>query len=110
MSQARKRRGAARATITRLEESIQRLELKLELTRSDRLLIPHLAKKLEDWDPEFKKQHYAILDLLDEEGEETIAQEQKALDEYDDKITSFLLRLEELKREDEAVPPMGPTI
>ena len=80
------------------------MEFKSELTRSDRLLISRLAKKLEDWNTEFKKQHYTILDLIEEEEEETIAQEQAVLDEYDEKVTSFSFRLEELKQEDEAVP------
>ena len=56
LSLARKQRGAARTSITRLKESIDKLEVKSELTRCDRLLIPRLAKKLEDWDAKFKKQ------------------------------------------------------
>ena len=55
LSRARKRRGAARASITRLEGNIDKLEAKLELSKTDLLMIPCLIKKLEELGAEFKK-------------------------------------------------------
>ena len=85
---AKKCRGAVRASITRLKRSIDKLEAKPELCRTDCLMIQHLVNKLEDWSAEFKKQHGVILDLMDDE-EETTEREQAVYDEYDKKVTNF---------------------
>ena len=49
LSRAKKRRGAARASITHLRDSVDKLEAKLELSRTDHLMVSRLVKKLEDW-------------------------------------------------------------
>ena len=55
LSRAKRRRGVARASVTRLKESVDKLQAKSDLSRTDRLLVSRLVKKLEDWDAEFRK-------------------------------------------------------
>ena len=83
--------------------------LKPELSRSDHLLISHLIKKLEEWDAEFKKQHYIILGLIEDE-EEMIEQEQGVYGECDEKVTIFSVRLQGLTEQEDAMPPPKPVI
>ena len=64
LSTAKRWRGAARASITRLKENVDKLEEKVELSRADCLMILRLIKKLEDWNSELRKQHDVVLDLL----------------------------------------------
>lgn len=105
LSRAKRRRGAARASVTRLNESVDKLEAKSELTRTDRLMVSRLVKKLEDWDAEFRKHHDVILDLT-EEDTTAIEREQAIFDEHDEKVTQLSLRLQVLGLEDsEARPP-----
>ena len=73
LSHAKKRRGAARASITRIEDS--KLELKAKLSTHKQLLVPQLIKVIEDWAAGFKLNHQTILDLVDEEQHETLEQE-----------------------------------
>ena len=58
-----------KASITRLEDRIQILEFKRELSHADRLAIQRLMKKLEEEDAEFKKHHYFIMELLEDKGD-----------------------------------------
>ena len=85
LSRTKRRRGAANSSVTRLKESVDKLEAKLELSRTDRLLISHLVKKLEDWDAEFRKQHDVVLHLT--EYDMAIEREQAVFDEHDKKVT-----------------------
>ena len=107
LSRAKKHMGAASASITRLEENIDKLEVKPELSKTDCLMIPCLMKKLDECGAEFKKQFSIILDLMDDE-EEAMTQEQAVFDEYDENITLFPLCLQELTSKEEAVAPTKP--
>ena len=89
-------RGSVRASITRMEENIAKLEAKRELSHTDRLPIPQLLKNLQKWDAEFKQHHYVILDLIDEE-DEALEQEYAIFNDYDDKVTSFMIRLQQVE-------------
>ena len=89
-------------------------ELKRELSHTDRLAIQRLLKKIEEQDTEFKKYHYAIVELLEEEGD--LDQEQANLDDHDDRIADFIDRLQVLieSMDDEpsvesatSAPPLG---
>ena len=67
LSREKRRRGAACASTTRLKESVDMLEVKSELSRTNRLLVSRLVKKLKDWDAEFRKWHDVILYLIEED-------------------------------------------
>ena len=86
-----------RASITRMEENIAKLKLKTELSAWEQLLVPQLIKKLVYWDEEFKHHHQAIMDLVDEDEQETLEQEYAIFNDYDDKVTTFTLRLQQLQ-------------
>ena len=90
LSHAKKLRGVVRASITHMEDTIAKLELKAELSTCEQLLVPQLIKKIEDWDAEFKLHHQTILDLVDEEQHETLEQEYPNYNEYDDRVTMLL--------------------
>ena len=66
LSRAKRQRGAARVSITRLKENVDNLEEKAELSRTDCLMISRLIKKFEDWDSELRKQHNVVLDLVED--------------------------------------------
>ena len=72
LSLARKFRGIARAMITRLEVQISKLENKHEITHSDSVIIFKDTQKLKSLDSDFKKHHFTIIELVDEEDLETL--------------------------------------
>ena len=104
LSRVKRRRGAARASVTRLKENVDKLEAKSELTRTDRLMVSCLVKKLDDWDSEFRKQHDVVLDLTEDESD-AIEREQSIFDEHDETVTQLSLRLQVLGLEEEEAEP-----
>ena len=104
LSRAKRRRGAARESVSRLKESVDKLEVKAELSKTDRLLVSRLVKKLENWDAEFRKQHDVVLDLT-EEDTTAIEREQAVFDEHDEKVTQLSLRLQVLGLEESEAWP-----
>ena len=114
LTSARRRRGVVKASITRLEGRIEVLELKRELLHADQLTIRRLLKKIEDQDAKFKKYHFAIVEIL--EDEEELEKEQSTFDDHDDRIADYIGRLQVLvkDKEDEprtpsvaSTPPLG---
>ncbi len=89
----RKRRGTARASITRLVGRVGELESKPSLTAAERLAAQQSLQKLETLDTEFKTHHLAMIDLL--EGE-SLDSEQAVLDEYDDRIADLAIRIRQM--------------
>ena len=85
-------RGVVKASVTRLEDHIQIFKLRQELLNANKLAIRGLLQKLEEQDSEFKKYHYAIVELLEEDDD--LEEEQAKLDDHDDKITDFISRLQ----------------
>ena len=79
LSHNRKRRGVARASITRLENRVSDLEAKPELDAGDRAMALQLTRRLSDLDAEFKRHHFSIIDLVDETA---VDGEQNALDDH----------------------------
>ena len=91
LTNLRRRRGVARASITRLEK-IKGLKLNLnESGIADRART--LKEKVDIADTEFKKHHVSIVELLDEEY---VDAEQGVLDSHEDEILDLLTRLERL--------------
>ena len=88
---ARKRRGIARASITRFEECIVKFEDKIELKASDHTSIQCMVKRLENMDADFKQHHMALIETIGKEDK--LAEEQSVLDDHDDKMSNFMDRL-----------------
>ena len=93
LSQARKFRGIMRGMITHLETQISKMEIKSEITHSDSVIIQGQTEKLKSLDSDFKRHHYTMIELVDEEDLETLDQEQAVLDDHDNKIANMMDRL-----------------
>ena len=92
-STLRKRRGVARASITRISTRLKELETKVDQpTTLD--LARRMTKKLDSLDSDFKVHHYALVDII--EGDELSSKEQETLDEHDDEVAELAIRIERL--------------
>ena len=89
----KKRRGVARASITKLSNKIT--ELEAQTSNPDALTIAEsLVIKLKELNTEFRTHHLAIVDLTDDDEE--LSSEQGALDHHDDKMIEVGARLQRL--------------
>ena len=95
-SSNRRCRGVVKASVTRLETRVGRLEEKDRLTHSDHISVQGLLSKIKALDKEFKAYHYQILDQIDEDELEW---EQAVLDDNEDKIKELMDRLRQLEAE-----------
>ena len=91
LSAARKRRGIAKASITRLATRAAELERKPELTAEDGSMAQNLMKRLDSLNVEFMSHHLAIVDLLEEDAAEG---QQAVLDENDDRVSALIVRMQ----------------
>ena len=86
-----RRRGVVPASVTRLRTCLDELERFAD--QPNRLdSAKQMLSKLESLDSEFRKQHFATVDLV--EGEEALAAEQAVLDSHDDDVAQLSLRLQ----------------
>lgn len=86
LSSSREKRGVARASITRLRTKVAKLEGSPGPDSLD--IARRFTTRLETLDAEYKVHHYAIVDLLDDEGD--LGREQEILDEHDDEMSQQL--------------------
>ena len=70
LANAKKRRGVARASITRLTNRLRDLEAGVGADKTLELA-QRMCQKLSDVDSEFRTHHHAVVDLIDDE--ETLA-------------------------------------
>ena len=89
----KRRRGVAKASITRLTTKVAELEAK-DFELSVATHAQQLLKKLDTLDNDFNTQHLNIIDAL--ESEEHLEAEQEVLDKHDDDVTELSLRLQAL--------------
>ena len=93
LSSNKNKRGVVRASVTRLHTRVGELEGSGEdtdTTDQARRLTTLLQTLVE----EFKVHHYAVIDVIEEEGD--LAKEQDILDKFDDNVAQLLARLEKL--------------
>ena len=94
-SAVRKKRNTALKSIARLADRLKDLEGKVpESTTFD--LAKDLDKKLTNLDEEVRKQHSKLIDLIDEEEEDTLQAEQGVLDQHDDELAALNIRIKQL--------------
>ena len=93
LANARKRRGVARASITRLCNHLKDLEGKTEQPKTLELA-RRLSQKLTDLDSEFRTHHHTVIDLTDDE--DALAKEQKLLDTHDDLLAGLSVRIKQV--------------
>ena len=93
ISSQRRRRGTTKGSITRICNRLKNLfEQVIEGSPSE--VISHAKlplNKLEALDPDFKKYHFALIELIEEPG--VLDQEQKMLDEHDDEVAALAVAL-----------------
>ena len=102
LSNLKKRRGVAKASISRLENKSRELERDHDLPATK-----HAAKqmltKLQEATTSFRQVHLSIVDLLEEKTDLEV--EQAILDEHDDIVSAITLRLKALIEPREEPPP-----
>ena len=89
----RRRRGAIKASVTKLTTKLTELETK-EFGPAIQAQAQQLSKRLENLDADFKMRHFAILDVLDDDDQ--LATEHDTLDNHDDEVADLSLRLQAL--------------
>ncbi len=93
ISTARKRRGVAKASITRLAQRLKDLEARPGEPNVE-TMAQQMLKNIEVLNSDFKTQHLALIDLLDNEG--SLEGEQEALDKHDELVTMLIVRIHAL--------------
>ena len=93
LSNCKKRRGIARASITWFSTKLQDLERKADQAGTFDLA-QQMKLKLESLDKDFKTYHYALVDLIDDEA--TLASEQETLDSHDNEMAIQAVSVQEL--------------
>ena len=94
LSARRRRRGAVRASITKLADRVRDLERKADLSATEVLAARQSVERLKELNEDFKQYHFAVVDLVDDEGVEEA--EQAVLDEHDDRVANLTDRLQAL--------------
>ena len=93
LSNAKKRRGVARATLTRLSTRLKDLEGENESTKTLELA-KRMSQKLTDLDSEFRTHHHNVVDLIDDD--DTLAKEQETLDSHDDLVAELSVQVKQV--------------
>ena len=93
LANAKKRRGVARASLTRLGNRIKDLEGE-DTEPKTWELAQRMSQKLLDLDAEFRAHHHALIDLTDDE--DALAKEQEALDSHDDLVAELTVRVKQV--------------
>ena len=86
LTNAKKRRGVARASLTRLTNRLKDLEGE-SAEHKTLELAQRMSQKLSDLDSEFRTHHHALIDLIDDE--DALAKEQEVLDTHDDLVAEL---------------------
>ena len=93
VSKIKKRRGTAKRSITNLENRLNELEARVDVSPANRLESARQNKaQLSAYDADFRKLHLELVDLL--ETTDDLDREQLALDEHEDRVTSLSIRLQ----------------
>ena len=84
LSALKRRRGTIKASITKLTTKIAELESK-EPGPTTLPLTQQFTKRLEKLDDDFKTRRFAIIDVLEDEGQ--LAEEQDVVGTYDEELS-----------------------
>ena len=90
LTNAKKRRGVARASLTRLTNRLKDLEGE-SAEHKTLELAQRMSQKLSDLDSEFRTHHHALIDLIDDE--DALAKVQEVLDTHDDLVAELSVRV-----------------
>ncbi len=93
ISTAKRRRGVAKRSLTRFTTRLRELESR-ELDAGTVAHAEQMLAKLETIDGDFKSQHLALIDIL--EDETALEEEEATLDDHDNVVPDLSLRLKKL--------------
>ena len=93
LANAKKRRGVARASLTRLSNRLKDLEGEIEQPKTLELA-QRLSHKLTDLDSEFRTHHHTLIDLIDDE--DALAKEQELLYAHDELLAELSIRVKQV--------------
>ena len=91
LAKIRRRRGVAKGSITRIGTRLYQLEGESDRPNT-RDTARQLLAKLKEHDADFKRNHLALIDLVDDD-EATLTDEQVALDDHDDLVATLTVRI-----------------
>ena len=94
---SRRRRGAMRARLTRIERDIATLEEKESLAPLDQRKVKRLKEQVEEIDRDFEQRHVEVLNFIESEDRTTLDSEEKIFDEHMNRVSDLAGRLEELE-------------
>ena len=101
-----------REMITRLEVQVFKLEEKPEIMSSDSVRIQAYTEKFFSLDSDFKTHHFHVIELVNEDDEETLKWEQAVMDNHEERMNEIMDRLTQLSHIKSsptvAAIPMGP--
>ena len=86
-----RRRNAVSVSITHLAERLDNLERKQ--MEANLHHARDIEQQLNSLDSEFWKRHFAVIDLIDIDNDETLSREQELLDNHDDLVSSLFVRI-----------------
>lgn len=97
LSAQRRKRGAIKASITRLQTKTREIEVNKDDPDSP-AHARRMAEKLKELDSNFKEQHFAVLELLELTGgnDGEFDKEQEVLDKHEDEIAALTITLDRL--------------
>ena len=98
-----KLRDITHANATRLKEGIADIEGKLGLTDGKRVILYHIASKLQMYDTEFHKHRYRLVDRIDNVVEVEV--QQKVFDDHDHRMIKFFRQMTKLQSLEKIVKP-----
>ena len=110
LSQARSFRGTVRGMITCLEAPISKLEDKPEITASDYVRIQAHTERIISLDTDFKTHHFHVIELVDEDDEDTLKQEQAILDDHEDRMNEIMDHLTQLSHSKSSPTIVAPSM
>ena len=105
---ARRRRGILRGRLTCIERDTVALEGKAELTHQDGRKVERLLDQLKENDSSFELRHLEVLNFIEAEDEETLAQEEAVFDEHVNRVAELTGRLELLDIPEREAPVLSP--
>ena len=106
ISNLRKRRGAIKASITKLTTRMKQLESKVHEPATFELA-QQLVPNLNSLDAKYKEHHFSIVDNIDETDEAYLAKEQEVLDNHDEE---FSILLPQMAHPSKLVPCLTPDL
>lgn len=93
LASQRRKRGATKASITRLHTKIREIEANTDAPDAH-ARASQISEKLKELGSTFKTQHFAILEIIENDKESE--KEQEVLDRHDDEMTSLTIAVDQL--------------